>query len=155
MPGIENDSADWIGTYGQVALTGEPVQFERYSEMLGAHLAVAAYQPAPRQCAVTFQDITQRVRAEEEIRRLNADLERRVAERTAEVQAKERFLRTITDVAPGVLGYWDADLRNRFANRRYLEWFGITPEQIEGRHPGRGVGPEFIAAAANLMCARS
>jgi hypothetical protein len=28
LPGIEKDSADWIGIYGKVALTGEPVQFE-------------------------------------------------------------------------------------------------------------------------------
>lgn len=145
LPGIENDPADWIGTYGRVALTGEPVQFSRYSDLMRTHPAVAAYQPAPRQCAVTFQDITQRVRAEEEIRRLNADLERRVAERTADVQAKERFLRTIADVAPGVLGYWDSDLRNRFANRRYLEWFGMTPEQIEGRGLSEVFGEDFIA----------
>ena len=95
---------------------------------------------------MTFQDISQRVRAEEEIRRLNADLERRVAERTAEVQAKERFLRMITDAAPGILGYWDADLRNRFANRRYLEWFGITPEWVEGRRMAEVLSPEVIAA---------
>ena len=117
------------------------------------HLAVATYH-GPRQCARDLiQDITQRVRAEEEIRRLNADLERRVAERTAEVQAKERFLRTIADVAPGVLGYWDADLRNRFANRRYIEWFGLTPET--DRRPGldRGVWPR-THRPAGASCTR-
>ncbi|MCW2286535.1 PAS domain S-box-containing protein [Rhodoblastus acidophilus] len=145
LPGIEEDPADWIGAYGRVALTGEPIQFEQNSDLLGVHFAVGAYQPAPRQCAVTFLDISQRVKAEAEIRLLNVDLERRVAERTAEVHAKERLLRTITDVAPGVLGYWDANLRNRFANRRYLEWFGIAPERIEGRELAEVFDPDLIA----------
>ncbi len=59
VPGIEQDEANWIGTYAQVALTGEPRRFEQKSRLLGTTFAVTAYQPGPRQCAVTFQDITE------------------------------------------------------------------------------------------------
>jgi PAS domain S-box-containing protein len=42
---------------------------------------------APLRWFTTLQDVTARVKAEEEVRRLNQDLERRVAERTIELEA--------------------------------------------------------------------
>ncbi len=68
LPGIESDTADWIGTYGKVALTGEPIQFEQGSELLGVYYSVSAYQAAPNQCAVTFQDITEQRNASAKLR---------------------------------------------------------------------------------------
>ena len=35
IPGIENDPADWISTYGKIVETGESIQFEQYAESLG------------------------------------------------------------------------------------------------------------------------
>ncbi len=68
VPGIEHDDADWIGTYGGVAISGVPRQFEQRSELLGVVYAVSAYRPALGQCSVTFQDITERKNAESELR---------------------------------------------------------------------------------------
>jgi light-regulated signal transduction histidine kinase (bacteriophytochrome) len=42
--------------------------------------------------AVVFSDVTERMRAEEEVRRLNAELEQRVRERTAELEAANKEL---------------------------------------------------------------
>ena len=71
LPGVEKDPADWIGVYGKVALTGEPVRFEKYSGTLSKWYLVSAYSPEQGFFAVTFEDITERKSAEEEITRLN------------------------------------------------------------------------------------
>ena len=54
---------------GEVALTGHPIHFENYAPSLKRHYEVFAYRPAPRQFAAIFMDITERRKAEEEIRR--------------------------------------------------------------------------------------
>ncbi|MBP1624995.1 MAG: domain S-box-containing protein, partial [Acidobacteria bacterium] len=41
LPGIESDPSDWIGKYGEVALTGNPLRFESYSEQLQKWYAVS------------------------------------------------------------------------------------------------------------------
>jgi len=54
-------------------------------------------------------------------------------ERTAAALAEsERFMRSLIDIIPGMVGYWDVDLRCHFANIAYREWFGKTPEQMRG-----------------------
>jgi PAS domain S-box-containing protein len=64
LPGIEKDPADWIGIYGKVALTGEPVRFENYSQNLKKWYSVSAYSPAKGYFAAAFDDITDRKQAE-------------------------------------------------------------------------------------------
>jgi diguanylate cyclase (GGDEF)-like protein/PAS domain S-box-containing protein len=55
------------------------------------------------------------------------------AEASALAVAKsENFLKTITDAMPGLVAYWDMDLRCRFANKPYLEWFGKLPQAVVG-----------------------
>ncbi|MBQ0746121.1 MAG: sensor domain-containing diguanylate cyclase [Marinobacter sp.] len=44
----------------------------------------------------------------------------------------EEFIRTIIDSAPNMMGYWDRELRCRYANAAYSEWFGMPPEEIIG-----------------------
>ncbi|MDE1146484.1 MAG: CHASE domain-containing protein [Azospirillaceae bacterium] len=48
------------------------------------------------------------------------------------LMASQRFIRAIADNIPGMVGYWDTNLRCRFANKHYVEWFGKRPEEIIG-----------------------
>jgi PAS domain S-box-containing protein len=75
LPGVENDDADWIGTYGKVALSGIPQKVEQASELLGYHYSVIAYQAGPKQCAVTFTDITEQKKVAREHEKLQAQLQ--------------------------------------------------------------------------------
>ncbi len=70
MPGVENDAVDWIEIYGQIAINGEARQFEESSELLGRYYSIIAYQAGPGQCAVTFVDVSERKKAENERERL-------------------------------------------------------------------------------------
>jgi PAS domain S-box-containing protein len=70
LPDIEKAKFDWIGTYGKVALTGEPAHFEHYyDDPLNRWYSVAAYSPAQDHFATIFSDITDAKRAEEALRR--------------------------------------------------------------------------------------
>jgi PAS domain S-box-containing protein len=53
-------------------------------------LDYTAFQPSTNEVAVHFQDVTDRVRYEKEIRSLNEDLEQRVFQRTVELEASTR-----------------------------------------------------------------
>ncbi len=64
----------WVETYGRVALTGEPITFENYHALLGKHFMVSAFQPSFRRFACIFRDITERIEAEQERQKLEAQL---------------------------------------------------------------------------------
>jgi len=63
IPGIENDPADWIGTYGKTALAGGELRFEQFSESLDKWYSVLAFCPQANHFATIFTDITERKQA--------------------------------------------------------------------------------------------
>jgi two-component system sensor histidine kinase/response regulator len=60
------------------------------------------------------------------------DLVRRQFDET--IERNRRQLQTIIDHIPAMVGYWDADLNNRFGNHAYQDWFGVDPESMRGQH---------------------
>lgn len=69
FPGIENDTFDWIGTFGKVARGGETIRFEQYLELNGRWYDVVGYQFKPDHFVAAFLEITERKQAEQELRR--------------------------------------------------------------------------------------
>ena len=71
-----------------------------------------------------------------------------LTERRAQEQKlgdNERFLRALTDNIPGMVGYWDRELRCRYANRAYFQWFGRTSEQMQGVYLPELLGADLYA----------
>ena len=58
----------------------------------------------------------------------------------------EHDMRTIIDNLPSMIGYWDHELRNRFVNRAYFDWFGKRPDEIRGVHIGDLLGANLMPA---------
>jgi PAS domain S-box-containing protein len=82
----------WIKTYGRVALTGQPTEFEEYSRELERYFRVRAFSPKRGKFGVIFSDETERRRSEEALRLLNEELEERVRQRTSEYEEINREL---------------------------------------------------------------
>ena len=80
--------AHWFEIYGKIALTGEPARFVNEARELNRWYDVSAYRvgrPEDRQVAIIFNDITDRMLAEEKLQRAYGELEERVRERTKEL----------------------------------------------------------------------
>ncbi|MDP8236016.1 MAG: ATP-binding protein [Candidatus Erginobacter occultus] len=90
-PGTE---PSWGEAYGSVAVSGTPREFEMYHDPTGKLYHCYVYRPweSRNRFCVVFDDITDRKRTEGELRRLNRELEDRVAERTKELESSNREL---------------------------------------------------------------
>ncbi|MBN2717599.1 MAG: PAS domain S-box protein [Deltaproteobacteria bacterium] len=64
LPGIEKDPANWIGRYGEVALTGKMIQFDQEAAPMEQWFSVSAYSPNKGQFATIFEDISERKKTE-------------------------------------------------------------------------------------------
>lgn len=122
-----------------------------------------------------WTDITEQRHYAEVIEQQNVQLEARVRERTAELEAantrlaqanieiddiadalrrSENRLQLIIDSIPALIAYVDGDDIYRFANKGYAEWFGLTKDSITGRNLADVFGETFEQIRPHLDRAR-
>lgn len=87
--------------------------------------ALRAEGEALRTVVVSFTDITRRKLAEESMGR------------------SQELLRNVTNMLPGTVSYWTADLRCAFGNDEYQAWYGRSTEQLAVVRPEELLGPEL------------
>jgi PAS domain S-box-containing protein len=110
----------WFDTYGRVAKTRVPINFENYAEAFERWFDVRAVpvgDPAERQIAIIFNDVTARRDAEERLRR-------------SEAVARENVERVQLALAAGaIFGTWHWDLPNDSftVDEAFSRAFGLDP----------------------------
>ncbi|HKP53941.1 MAG TPA: PAS domain-containing protein [Chloroflexia bacterium] len=90
VPGIEQW---WIEAYGKVAQTGQPIRLENYMAGLDRWFDAFAFSLGGGRFAVTFRDISNQVRAHEQ------------------VQSQRSLLQIIFDTTPVGIALYDRDMR--------------------------------------------
>ena len=136
----------WFDLYGRVARTGEPARFEEQAAALHRWYDVHAFrvgEPDSQRVAILFNDISERRRAEEQLRELNETLEARVREAIAERDqtwnnARDLFLvvgadgvvRAVNPAWTVILG-WRAD---EIVGHSYLDF--VHPEDRAASNRG-------------------
>ena len=90
--------------------------------------------------ATIYTDVTAQKRRE-------ADLERRISERTAELSRSRERLRLIADEVPAGIAYLDAEQRFQFVNARFAAAYGCEPDALLGLPCHDVLNPETMAAS--------
>src|SRR5258707_11746708 len=112
----------WFEIYGRIALTGEPMRFENKAKQLGRWYDVYAFRvedPKRRRVGILFNDITERKRAEAEVR----DSERRYREAQLDLAHANRVAtmgQLTSSIAHEVNQPITAAVTYALAARRYL-----------------------------------
>ncbi len=109
LPKIESS---WIERYGRVALTGKPEFFTQYTESMGKTFEVSVYRNAPRQFTTSFNDVTERKRAEEAL------------------QENEAKIRTYFDSSPEGIFIVDATGNYQDVNATGCSMLGYSRKEI-------------------------
>lgn len=138
----------WFETYGHVARTGEPANFENYAEAFGRWFDVRAVRvgdPDDRQIAILFNDVTARREAQDRLR-------------VSEAVARENVERVQLALEAGaIIGTWHWDIRtDRFAiDDAFARAFGLDSalgrEGIPLARIIETVHPDDQAALADAM----
>ncbi len=132
-------------SYAKVVRTGQPLTFDvTYGDerVITSAFAVRAVPLPNDELAVMFENITERKQVEQELRHLNAELEQRVAERTAALERSERFLHHVLDASPAAIYIKDLEGRFILLNRNAAAVVGRAPDDLIGH-----ADSEFFAEA--------
>ncbi|MDO8473140.1 MAG: PAS domain S-box protein, partial [Dehalococcoidia bacterium] len=108
IPAIKATNPELISIYGEVVVTGKPIAFEVFVEPLGIWLSVSAYTPRRDHFVAVFENITDRRKAE------------------ADIRDSERNFRALAENSRQGIAILGRDGRLLYSNRRAMDILGST-----------------------------
>jgi len=119
FPGIENDSFNWIETFGHVARTGEQIRFEQYLQPNSRWYDCVGYQYKPDHFVAAFIEITERKL-----------IDKKLFSQTMLLEAQ------LNSTIDGIL-IVDQDNQRILINRRMIELFKVPVDIIEDKNDSK------------------
>ena len=110
FPNIREEHPELLEIYGRVARSGNPERFEIDFKPLAKLLSVSVYSSQQDYFTAILEDITERKRAEEQLR-----------------QNEER-LRTLSEAVPSIVWTTEPDGTPDFYNKRWYEYTGLPAD---------------------------
>jgi len=117
-----------LEAYTNVASSGQSTSFETYFPSINSHFSISAFSPQRGKFATVFRDITERKRAEDELKRYQEHLEELVRERTARLEQEvrerkrvEQEIRTLNEELEHRVNERTAELENALEELKRLD----------------------------------
>lgn len=164
IPGIQESDPELFQIYGRVASAGGSEHFEMHVKSLGIWFSVSVYSPAYDYFVAVFENITERKRAEAELKAKNAELERFTYTASHDLKSPlitiQGFIGQIEeDLARGKFDRMTDDIRRiRNAAQRMQQ---LLDDLLELSRIGRVVSPsqevrlgDLAAEAVRLLAGR-
>ncbi|SFH69692.1 PAS domain S-box-containing protein [Tindallia magadiensis] len=134
---LPETEAEWIERYGKVALTGKSEHFIQYAKSLKRYYEVDVYCPQEGYFAVLFNDITDRIQANQELKHQKAVM--------------DGLFRT----SPDALVLIDCNGIVQRVNQQFTEVFLYTAQEALGSHIDALIANEEQHAAATELNERA
>lgn len=130
FPGSDDQ---WKKTLAVVALTGNPMEYESYSQIAKRHLHYSLYSPKPNQCAAIITDITERIESLQRLEASETRLRNAVNEAPIAIMMIEEGgeIIQINNRFSQILGYTSHDLKRM--EDWWLNAFGAIPDDYQNQ----------------------